>query len=69
MKYISTYFDIFIRWPWSEKKSQAFFRGSRTNEERDPLILLSRSRPELVDAQYTKNQAWKSDAVCIAYVY
>ncbi|XP_013148472.1 PREDICTED: O-glucosyltransferase rumi homolog [Papilio polytes] len=50
------------KWPWSEKKSQAFFRGSRTNGERDALILLSRSRPELVDAQFTKNQAWKSDA-------
>jgi len=26
-------------------------------------VLLSRSEPELVDAQYTKNQAWKSDKV------
>lgn len=48
--------------PWSSKVSKAFFRGSRTTSERDPLILLSRSEPELVDAQYTKNQAWKSDA-------
>ena len=32
----------------------------RTSAERDPLILLSRSNPELVDAAYTKNQAWKS---------
>ncbi|CAG5097649.1 Similar to CPIJ013394: O-glucosyltransferase rumi homolog (Culex quinquefasciatus) [Cotesia congregata] len=47
--------------PWDEKKSQAFFRGSRTSFERDNLILLSREQPELVDAQYTKNQAWKSD--------
>ena len=38
-----------------------FFRGSRTSEERDPLVLLSRARPDLVDAQYTKNQGWKSD--------
>ncbi|KAG7205857.1 hypothetical protein KM043_007790 [Ampulex compressa] len=30
-------------------------------EERDNLILLSRNKPDLVDAQYTKNQAWKSD--------
>ena len=35
----------------------------RTSAERDPLILLSRRKPNLVDAAYTKNQAWKSDAV------
>ncbi|KAF4797926.1 Protein O-glucosyltransferase 1 [Turdus rufiventris] len=33
----------------------------RTSPERDPLILLSRENPELVDAEYTKNQAWKSE--------
>ncbi|XP_046405782.1 O-glucosyltransferase rumi homolog isoform X2 [Ischnura elegans] len=48
-------------WPWEKKKKLAFFRGSRTSSERDALILLSRERPDLVDAQYTKNQAWKSD--------
>ncbi|XP_034951396.1 O-glucosyltransferase rumi homolog [Chelonus insularis] len=48
--------------PWEKKKNQAFFRGSRTSSERDNLILLSRKKPHLVDAQYTKNQAWKSDA-------
>ncbi|XP_045505372.1 O-glucosyltransferase rumi homolog [Colias croceus] len=48
--------------PWDKKKGQAFFRGSRTSEERDALILLSRANPDLVDAKYTKNQAWKSDA-------
>jgi len=26
-------------------------------------VLLSRTEPDLVDAQYTKNQAWKSDKV------
>lgn len=46
--------------PWHMKISKAFFRGSRTSHERDSLILLSRSNPELVDAMYTKNQAWKS---------
>lgn len=48
-------------WPWDRKLSKGFFRGSRTSAMRDPLVLLSRSKPELVDAQYTKNQAWKSD--------
>lgn len=50
------------KWHWGVKENKAFFRGSRTSEERDPLVLLSRSKPELVDALYTKNQAWKSDA-------
>ena len=35
-------------------------RGSRTNGERDNLVRLSREDSALVDAQYTKNQAWKS---------
>lgn len=48
------------KYPWEKKKSKAFFRGSRTSDERDSLVLLSRSNSELVDAQYTKNQAWKS---------
>lgn len=55
--------------PWSEKESKAFFRGSRTSAERDPLILLSREEPDLVDAQYTKNQAWKSDAVRVTILF
>ncbi|XP_017288282.1 protein O-glucosyltransferase 1 isoform X2 [Kryptolebias marmoratus] len=49
------------QWPWTKKKAKGFFRGSRTSPERDPLILLSREAPELVDAEYTKNQAWKSE--------
>lgn len=40
-----------------------FLTCLRTSAERDPLILLSRAKPELVDAAYTKNQAWKSDKV------
>lgn len=48
--------------PWPEKKSRAFFRGSRTSDERDSLVILSRKFPNLVKAQYTKNQAWKSMA-------
>merc|ERR1719147_211207 len=47
-------------WPWSKKRDLAMFRGSRTSSERDPLVLLSRQCPTVVDAQYTKNQAWKS---------
>ncbi|NWW96748.1 PGLT1 glucosyltransferase, partial [Rhynochetos jubatus] len=49
------------KWPWRKKISKGYFRGSRTSPERDPLILLSRENPELVDAEYTKNQAWKSE--------
>ncbi|XP_073820470.1 O-glucosyltransferase rumi-like [Musca autumnalis] len=45
---------------WEKKIGKGFFRGSRTSHERDSLILLSRSKPDLVDAAYTKNQAWKS---------
>ena len=40
---------------------KGFFRGSRTSAERDPLVLLSRAEPSILDAEYTKNQAWKSD--------
>lgn len=50
------------KWPWNKKATKAFFRGSRTSGERDPLVLLSRKEPTLVDAQYTKNQAWRSEA-------
>ena len=46
--------------PWVDKKNIGFFRGSRTSSERDPLILLSREYPHLVQADYTRNQAWKS---------
>lgn len=49
--------------PWEKKENKGFFRGSRTSSERDNLILLSRNKPHLVDAQYTKNQAWKSEEV------
>ncbi|XP_029155655.1 O-glucosyltransferase rumi homolog [Nylanderia fulva] len=47
--------------PWEKKENKGFFRGSRTSSERDNLVLLSRNKPYLVDAQYTKNQAWKSN--------
>lgn len=49
-------------WSWDKKISIGFFRGSRTTEERDPLVLLSREEPYLVNAKYTKNQAWRSNA-------
>ena len=48
------------KWPWLKKDDKAFFRGSRTSGERDNLILLSKSKPDLADAKFTKNQAWKS---------
>nr|CAD7572026.1 unnamed protein product [Timema californicum] len=50
------------KWPWERKITKAFFRGSRTSWERDALVRLSREENHLVDAQYTKNQAWKSEA-------
>lgn len=50
------------KWPWEKKLTKGFFRGSRTSSERDPLVILSSKNPDLVDAQYTKNQAWKSEA-------
>ena len=46
--------------PWQAKLDLAMFRGSRTSSERDPLVRLSRVCPSMVDARYTKNQAWKS---------
>lgn len=49
-------------YPWGKKNEMAFFRGSRTSSERDSLVLVSRAHPDLTDAQYTKNQAWKSPA-------
>lgn len=50
------------KWPWEQKVAKAFFRGSRTSDERDSIVLLSRNSFDFVDAQYTKNQAWKSPA-------
>ena len=41
---------------WNKKADVGFFRGSRTSRDRDPLILLSRKSPHLVDAKFTKNQ-------------
>jgi len=48
--------------PWEDKKKIAFFRGSRTSDERDPLIRIGQKHPKLVEARYTKNQAWRSPA-------
>ena len=50
---------------WESRKSIGFFRGSRTNINRDKLILLSREKPDFIDARYTKNQAWRSNAVYV----
>lgn len=48
--------------PWEAREERAFFRGSRTSAERDPLVLLSRRCPEVADAAYTTNQGWRSEA-------
>ena len=45
---------------WDQKVTKGFFRGSRTSHERDTLIRLSQKYPDLIEANYTKNQAWKS---------
>lgn len=50
------------QFPWEKKRPLGFLRGSRTSSERDSLVLFSRSHPDVVDAKYTKNQAWKSPA-------
>ena len=47
-------------YPWQEKEDKAFFRVSRISGERDVLLLMSRSCPHLVDAQYTANQVNQS---------
>ena len=57
------------KWAWEDKKPAAFFRGSRTSSERDSLVLLSRESPDLVDASYTKNQAWKSEKVFVVLLF
>lgn len=41
---------------------QRIFSRFPNPDERDPLVRLSRKEPELVDAEYTKNQAWRSKA-------
>lgn len=57
------------KWPWEKKYSKGYFRGSRTSDERDPLIRLSRKEPGLVDAEYTKNQAWRSKEVWFYWTF
>ncbi|CAH1394121.1 unnamed protein product [Nezara viridula] len=52
---------------WEEKKKVFFFRGSRTSSERDVIVQLSRKEKDLVNASYTKNQAWKSDKDTLGY--
>jgi lipopolysaccharide biosynthesis glycosyltransferase len=42
---------------WEEKKPAVFFRGSRTNETRDPYVLHSQKHPGLWDVRYTLNQS------------
>ena len=62
------YYSVAKKYPWSKKQPKGFFIGSRTSGERDPLILLSRAKPELVDAAYTKNQAYKGPKVAVLQI-
>ncbi|CAJ0960563.1 unnamed protein product, partial [Mesorhabditis belari] len=55
------------RLPWHQKRNQTFFLGSRTSPIRDTLVLLSRKSPDLVDAQFTKNQAYKGPDDTLGY--
>ena len=65
--YKCLFFRAAKQWPWDKKLNKGFFRGSRTSDERDPLVRLSRREPDLVDAEYTKNQAWRSKEVRIIF--
>ncbi len=44
---------------WEEKKPVVFFRGSRTNETRDPYVLYAQQHLDLWDVRYTLNQSQK----------
>ena len=44
---------------WQEKKPVLFFRGSRTNDSRDPFVLHSRQAADGWDVRYTLNQSQK----------
>ncbi len=46
---------------FEDKKDIVFFRGSRTSNERDPLVKIGLKYPNKVDAKYVKNQAWRSN--------
>lgn len=52
---------------WENKINKGFFRGSRTNGARDNLVLLSRSRPDVVNASYTGNQKAVKDPRDLLY--
>ena len=54
---------------WNQKSNVGFFRGSRTSRDRDPLILLSRKVPHLVDAKFTKNQVGIHVTAGLIYKY
>jgi protein glucosyltransferase len=42
--------------PWPEKQDAVFFRGSRTNDSRDSLVLHSHDHPDRWDIRFTLNQ-------------
>jgi protein glucosyltransferase len=42
--------------PWPQKQDTVFFRGSRTNDNRDSLVLHSHDHPDRWDVRFTLNQ-------------
>ena len=42
--------------PWETKKPRGFFRGSRTDNERDILIELGKEHEDILDAKFTKGE-------------
>jgi hypothetical protein len=50
-----TVYKAGVQTPWKAKIPKAFFRGSRTTYQRDPLMRLTKNRPDLAHAHYTFN--------------
>ena len=54
------------KWPWADKLNQVFFRGSRTDRSRDPLIRLGQTHPEQFDVALTASGSQKVNANAVA---
>ncbi|XP_017035095.1 O-glucosyltransferase rumi-like [Drosophila kikkawai] len=46
--------------PWSAKRSKGFYRGLRSSPERDNLVMVPCTSPDLVDSQYPLHVAGES---------